>query len=238
MFRSSKWFGPAHGILGFVLCFASTAAMAYTGTEKVQIPTESASPPRSETLMLADNKEFKEYLRQQEAKEKEDKKKKKEEEKKAKEEQKKAKEARKHKQQAPAQPAAKPAVTTPAPAAAPTKAAAPVAAPAAAAAPVAAAAPAQPALVVKTYPMSTVGSGFATLNGYVTCPGKKGRAWFEWGDSPAFGQGTPARAFSEEAAMSDNANGLQGGKTYYYRAVADCGGNFVNGETRNFKKTY
>jgi cytoskeletal protein RodZ len=235
---SSMRLGPAHGILGFVLCVASTAAMAYTGTEKVSIPTENASPPRSERLMLADSKEFKEYLRQQEAKEKEEKKKKKEEEKKAKEEQKKAKEARKHKQKAPAQPTAKPAVTTPAPAAAPTKAAAPVAAPAAAAAPVAAAAPAQPALVVKTYPMSSVGAGYATLNGHVSCPNKKGRAWFEWGDSPSFGQGTPARPFSGEIALGDNAYGLQGGTTYYYRAVADCGGNFVYGETRNFKKTY
>ena len=125
-----------------------------------------------------------------------------------------------------AAPATTPAVVAPAAA---------VAAPAAAAAPKQASAPAASSspLVVKTYPASGVWYAGATLNGYTTIPGKTGRAWFEWGNSPSFGQATAATAFNGEQSVGQAMRVPTRGK-YYYRMVAESSGHLVRGETLTF----
>jgi hypothetical protein len=244
--------GLTAGIPAIVMCFVSPLAFSNAGSGEVIHSAGSTGHSAGTWLMAANSAEtdtskseatdkrkdhkqkIKEEKLEEQKKKKEYQAQRKEEERKKKEDKKKSANARKQ-PAAQGQPVAKPAVTTPAaPATTPAKAAAPAAAAPAAAA--ATPAPAQPTLVVKTYPMSNVGPTYAYLNGHVSCPGKKGRAWFEWGDSQAFGQGTGVHGFTGEASMGDYAYGLAAGKQYYYRAVADCGGNFVHGETRSFKK--
>jgi hypothetical protein len=105
--------------------------------------------------------------------------------------------------------------------------------PKAAPAPAPAAAPKQP-LVVRTYPASGVNAKGATLNGYASYPGKVVRVWFEWGDSPSFGQATAAQSFNGEKSVAQAAWTPARGKKYYYRTVAESSGLLVYGETSTF----
>lgn len=109
---------------------------------------------------------------------------------------------------------------------------APAAKPAAAPKPAAAA---QAPLVVKTYPASGVIGRGATLNAYSSFPGKTVRMWFEWGNSPSFGQSTASETFTGEKSVSQKLAVPAGrGKKYYYRAVAESSGQLVYGETMTF----
>lgn len=142
-----------------------------------------------------------------------------------------------HKERAERGDKSKPAANAAAPAA-PAAALAPAAsapapAPKPAAAPPPAAAPKQP-LIVRTYPASGVNAKGATLNGYAAYPGKVVRVWFEWGDSPSFGQATGAQSFNGEKSVAQAAWTPARGKKYYYRAVAESSGLLVYGETSTF----
>jgi hypothetical protein len=137
-----------------------------------------------------------------------------------------------HKERAERGDKSKPAANAAAPAA-PAAASAPAPAPKPATAPPPAAAPKQP-LIVRTYPASGVNVKGATLNGYASYPGKVVRVWFEWGDSPSFGQATGAQSFNGEQSVAQAAWTPARGKKYYYRAVAESSGLLVYGETSTF----
>ncbi len=116
---------------------------------------------------------------------------------------------------------------------------APVAPPQKSAPPPVATAPGSP-LVVRTYPASGIrlyanGPG-ATLNGYANYPGKNVRVWFEWGDTPSFGQGaTESQLFTGERSVGHGPVVFPArNKRYYYRMVAESSGLLVNGETLSF----
>ena len=139
-----------------------------------------------------------------------------------------------HKERAERGDRSKPAANAAAPAA-PVATPAPAAKPAAVApAPKPVAAPQSP-LVVKTYPASAVVGRGATLNAYSSFSGKSVRLWFEWGNSPSFGQATASQTFTGEKSISQAMNVPAGrGKKYYYRAVAESSGQLVYGETMTF----
>ena len=114
----------------------------------------------------------------------------------------------------------------------------PAAAPVAVAAPAAAAAPASP-LIVKTYPaagITTYTNGVEVIfNGYSTFPSKTVRAWFEYGDSPSFGQATAQQSFVGEKSIGQRALVPVGSKKrYYFRLIAESSGQLVYGETLSF----
>lgn len=70
---------------------------------------------------------------------------------------------------------------------------------------------------------NTSGSG-ATLNGLVLqTGGKSANAWFEWGTSMSLGRRTSSTNVGSSASVrhSEYLNGLEYGKTYYFRVVAE-----------------
>jgi hypothetical protein len=92
-------------------------------------------------------------------------------------------------------------------------------------------------IVAKTFPVSGVSVLAATLNGHVSFQGKSGRAWFEWGETQNFGQATPAQMVTADKTISAAVRtGDQRVKGYYYRIVAESGGNLVRGEINQFGK--
>lgn len=94
--------------------------------------------------------------------------------------------------------------------------------------------PVSGSLVVRTQPVSNIGTSWATLNGYASNPGTKVTLWFEWGETSSFGKVTQSKVRWSEQTASMPVEGLTSGTRYYYHAVAISGGETVYGDTLSF----
>ena len=95
-------------------------------------------------------------------------------------------------------------------------------------------APVSGSLVVRTQPISNIGTSWATLNGYASNPGTKVTLWFEWGETSSFGKVTQSKVRWGEQTASMPVEGLTSGTRYYYHAVAISAGETVYGDTLSF----
>jgi len=94
-------------------------------------------------------------------------------------------------------------------------------------------------LAVATYPVTSVTTSSAILNGYLQDIGTTSTAqvWFEYGITADFGNTTNMQMLNRSSAFSTVVTGLAPGRTYYYRAVAlnpTGGGRSVNGTISSF----
>ena len=94
-------------------------------------------------------------------------------------------------------------------------------------------------LAVATYPVTSVTTSSAILNGYLQDIGTTSTAqvWFEYGITADFGNTTAMQTLNRSSAFSSVVTGLAPGMTYYYRAVAlnpTGGGRSVNGTITSF----
>ncbi len=94
-------------------------------------------------------------------------------------------------------------------------------------------------LSVATYPVTSVTSSSAILNGYLQDIGNTSSAqvWFEYGTTADLGNTTNMQMLNNSGSFSSVVTGLAQGRTYYYRAVAlnpTGGGRSVNGSISSF----
>jgi len=94
-------------------------------------------------------------------------------------------------------------------------------------------------LAVATYPVTSVTTASAILNGYLQDIGtiSTAQVWFEYGITADFGNTTNMQMLNRSSAFSTVVTGLAPGRTYYYRAVAlnpTGGGRSVNGSITSF----
>jgi len=87
---------------------------------------------------------------------------------------------------------------------------------------------------VTTNPATDISADSATLNGNLTAMGTASsvEVSFEWGDTPAYGNETPAQTMTAPAAFSGNLTDLEPNTTYYFRAkVVGDGVSYGNNTT-------
>ncbi len=90
---------------------------------------------------------------------------------------------------------------------------------------------------VRTESATAVTLTSSGLRGFIDPKGRSGvTGWFEWGGTTALGNSTGVENHSSSASsFTAFISGLQPGTTYYYRALAEQGGQRVIGATLNFR---
>jgi hypothetical protein len=93
-----------------------------------------------------------------------------------------------------------------------------------------------PPPTVTTGAAGNLSPSFATFNGHINPGNLSTYGWFEWGFTPAFGEMTSVRLLGGglAATLTLNVSNLEGGRTYYFRAVGSNSFGVAYGAVQSF----